>query len=116
MKKEETPPAPIAQFKDFSMDSSWVNGTVDRFTFEAKLFDNPSCFGINDGRVSKLNIANAMGRWVVNYDRGWDIKPAAAHKPYFDAVMKLLEASPRRFDSENQPLNQKPLQHESSTH
>ena len=46
------------------------------FRYWVKQFDEGSEFGINGGRVSKLTIKNEnTGKEVVNYDRGWDIKP-----------------------------------------
>lgn len=103
-------PALVAQLKNFPFDSNWVSGSVGEYTFEAKLFDDPSSFGINHGRISKLSIYNDQSRQekkdflaacIVNYDRGWDIKPSKAHKAYYAAVMALLESTPRRFDFEN---------------
>lgn len=97
----------IAEFTDFKKESNWVSGRVGRYTFEAKLFDEGSYFGIENGRVSKLTIydtelqKNKGNSWesaIVNYDRGWDIKPNKIAKPYFQAVMKLLENSPKRFN------------------
>ena len=40
----------------------------------AKVYDEGSDYGIDDGRISKLLI-EIDGIKVVNYDRGWDIKP-----------------------------------------
>lgn len=46
------------------------------FCFEAKVFEVGSSFGIHDGRISKLSIWDKnTNEIVVNYDRGWDIKP-----------------------------------------
>jgi hypothetical protein len=102
MKKGTNTPPPVADFTNFGFDSNWVSGTVGGYTFEAKLFDDPSPFGIAKGRVSKLAIYDPIAqKQVVNYDRGWDIKPADGIKAYHNAVMKLLESSPRRFDFEN---------------
>ena len=102
-----------AEFTHFGFDSNWVNGKVGIYTFEAKLFDYGSEYGINNGRVSKLSIyipenenytLDAKGfktffdRCLVNYDRGWDKKPSKEIKPYFEAVMLLCESSPARFE------------------
>ncbi len=96
-----------AEITSFPFDSNWVKGAVDKYTFEAKLFDDGSTYGINNGRVSKLSIYDEAKRLelhdffkscIVNYDRGWDIKPKKEDKPYFNAVMAALEACPRRFD------------------
>ena len=56
----------------------WKQGTIRvmgiTFQWEAKVFENPSRFGINSGRVSKLSLRRGE-KFVVNYDRGWDVKP-----------------------------------------
>ena len=39
-----------------------------------KHYEEMSCYGINNGRISKLSI-KVNGQITVNYDRGWDIKP-----------------------------------------
>ncbi len=49
-----------------------INGIV--YEWCAKVYDEPSEYGINNGRVSKLEIRK-NNRAVLNYDRGWDIKP-----------------------------------------
>ena len=98
-----------AKFTKFNKGENWVAGTVDKYNFSAKLFDEGSTFGINDGRVSKLSIHDEKVRQeqmnffvacIVNYDRGWDIEPEEEHKEYFDAVMDLLENAPKLFDED----------------
>ena len=42
--------------------------------YTKKVFDEPSKFGINDGKISKLELRQD-GEIVANYDRGWDIYP-----------------------------------------
>lgn len=53
-----------------------VNGKSYRYC--AKVYDEGSEFGINEGRISKLTIIDAndetWSRPVINYDRGWDIE------------------------------------------
>lgn len=90
-----------AVFTKYDSTSNWCKGTVGPYEFSAKVFDEPSSFGIKNGRVSKLGIGNWTNgeREVVNYDRGWDIKPTKEVKPYFNAVMKLLENAPKRFEN-----------------
>lgn len=65
----------------------WKKGTfvIDgvSFSYEAKVFNKRSRFGIDDGRISKLNIVKDDGYspclwWenvVVHYDCGWNIQP-----------------------------------------
>lgn len=95
-----------AAFTKFNNADAWVDGTVGQYRFQAKLFDEGSTFGINNGRVSKLAIwdeeirqekQNFFAGCIVNYDRGWDIKPKKTLKPFYDAVMSLLETAPKRF-------------------
>ncbi len=97
-----------AEFTKFEMGENWCEGVVGDFFFQAKSFDVGSDFGINGGRVSKLSIKRketvGNGRdWfegvVVNYDRGWDIKPKKQKgvRKAFNAVMELLENAPKRF-------------------
>ena len=76
---------------DMRKATGWVSGTVDgNITFEAKVFDNPSVFGIDDGRISKLSIRNANEEFV-NYDRGWDIEPSMPeHRKIYEAVVSTL--------------------------
>jgi len=47
----------------------WRYGQVGGFTWEAKVFGNPSMWGIADGRISKLWIYDAGGTEVYGYDR-----------------------------------------------
>ena len=64
------------------------NNNKHKYTWEVKHFDAGSSFGINNGRISKLfvlqedkqtydktNAASLFNGCVINYDRGWDIKP-----------------------------------------
>ena len=50
-----------------------LNGEV--YSYEAKVYEEGSVFGINEGRVSKLQIKDRQDRVVANYDRGWDVEP-----------------------------------------
>ena len=40
----------------------------------AKVYDEPSMYGINEGRISKLQI-KIDGVAVVEYERGWVLEP-----------------------------------------
>ena len=44
------------------------------YHYWAKVYDEGSEWGINEGRISKLTI-KIDGKTVVSYDRGWDIEP-----------------------------------------
>jgi hypothetical protein len=56
----------------------WLKGAVNRYpgyTFQAKVYDIGSVFGIGQGRISKLQVWRG-DRSAMHYDRGWDEKPA----------------------------------------
>ncbi|GFE52564.1 hypothetical protein So717_43170 [Roseobacter cerasinus] len=60
-------------------DSIWVSGRLKGFedeeiTFEAKVFDIGSKYGIDDGRISKLHVYTNGNREqpLFEYSRGWD--------------------------------------------
>jgi len=55
----------------------WTRGSIGEFNYSVKHFEEGSEFGINGGRISKLEIRR-NGKTVVNYDRGWDIHPKEA--------------------------------------
>jgi hypothetical protein len=60
--------------QDFSLE-----GTVNRYpeyTFHAKVYDIGSVHGIEQGRISKLQVRRG-DRIVMNYDRGWDQSPVS---------------------------------------
>lgn len=50
-----------------------------KYTAYIKQYDEGSEFGIAGGRISKLQIKDG-DKTVVNYDRGWDIKPETAEE------------------------------------
>lgn len=54
-----------------------VLATIDGIGFKAEIkhYDEPSQFGINGGKISKMNISRGANRCVAAYDRGWCKKP-----------------------------------------
>lgn len=63
----------------------------DEFNIEAKVFEEPSDFGIDNGKISKLRITNKTdSKQEINYDRGWDIKPhkSGSLKKVYDEFIK----------------------------
>lgn len=56
----------------------WEKGTVNVggavYAYHAKVYEVGSKFGIDGGRVSKLEMARD-GETVCSYDRGWDVEP-----------------------------------------
>lgn len=79
----------------------WVQGTASDETaiyeFCAKVYDEKSEFGINGGRVSKLGI-RYRSTPIVNYDRGWDLRPDKSCKPIYKAIMAELKKLPKIGD------------------
>lgn len=51
--------------------NGWVSGKYFDLEFEAKIYDEPSTYGINEGRISKLAIRKD-GKEIYAYDRGLD--------------------------------------------
>lgn len=65
----------ITQPRDYT---GWESGAIGKYNFEAKVYDLPSIFGINDGRVSKLHVYSMIGGEsvsIIEYDRGWGLQP-----------------------------------------
>jgi hypothetical protein len=108
MKKQLTSMGEVimkAEFTQFDNNSNWVKGKIDNYSFEAKLFDDGSRFGINGGRVSKLSIWDEKSRSKANdfiddcmtyYEREWVVEPEDID--CYESVMNLLENSPKRFE------------------
>ena len=66
------------------MTNGWHEGTIgipqnDGSSkiahYWVKAYDEGSAYGINEGKISKLQIT-IDGETVASYDRGWDIEPA----------------------------------------
>ena len=59
--------------------SSYRTGSEGEYRWEAQVFDQPSGYGINGGRVSKLWImpkgTKGVSGAVCSFDRGWETKP-----------------------------------------
>jgi len=66
----------------------WSNGKIDGYEFLVKHFENGSEYGIDEGRISKLEIRKG-GKPLVNYDRDWDKKPKDAEvKAVYEIILK----------------------------
>ncbi len=88
--------------KDNRKHSGWIEAVIDGRWVEAKVYDDPSNYGINEGRVSKIAIGktaeripgqNFFDQMAFNYDRGHDFDdlPAGA----LDSIVSQLEALPK---------------------
>ena len=86
------------KLRQFSDKSDWITGTFEGLTFHAKHFDEPSeAFGIDGGRVSKLSVYDETGSMILNYDRGWDMKPDSKYFNKVNALLRQLEQLPKRI-------------------
>lgn len=64
--------------KYYPYASNWVVGTFENrgatYRFNAKVYPEPSIYGIKEGRVSNLWVKNLkLDKEVFNYNRGFDI-------------------------------------------
>lgn len=70
----------------------WVDGYVEvlgsKIFYTAKVYDEPSRFGINKGRISKLH-CGINGTEILSYERGWDID--VKHSPYPGLAAEALK-------------------------
>ena len=78
-------------------------GMIEGYHFQAAVYDEPSVYGIDEGRISKLMVWDETKRQcrrgysrtiLMNYDRGWDIEPKAQHKSLIDELISYLENLP----------------------
>lgn len=65
----------VDKAKTRSGDGTWVDGFVNGQTFQALVFSTGSEHGIGGGRISKLWVRAKNGDILINYDRGWDVRP-----------------------------------------
>ena len=90
-KKTETLPTATLHITRDRNDFGWSLGSAEvggkTYRVQIKWFDEPSQFGIRNGRVSKLYVAGAGEGTVINFDRGWDIRPRCAEAK---AILKAV--------------------------
>lgn len=89
----------------FQDKGSWFmgkryEGEVSGYYVQAKVFSEPSKYGIAEGRISRLTVypdrAAGFNRNVANYDRSWDGGP-----PNDSRIRAVVEKTVRHFDSKN---------------
>lgn len=85
-------------------DTGWITAIIEGRWVQAKVYDEPSCYGVNDGRVSKLSIGktdsrdptrNFFDQMDYNYDRGLDFKRRTLPIATFRKILAELEALPK---------------------
>ena len=72
----------------------WSKGKITSpttgITYEywVKHYAEPSKYGINGGKISKLSIREVNNtRYLCNYDRGWDIEPTNEVKAAYEIIL-----------------------------
>jgi hypothetical protein len=79
--------------------SLWTDGrilTMEGYSFSAKMHDEPSKFGIEGGKISKLEVRKD-DEIVMNYDRGWDVDPKTPeHKEALQRIRNGLDDTPEK--------------------
>lgn len=82
--------------KGFSQGAAEVNGKF--YAVDMQWFDEPSQWGIGNGRISRLLVTSddEDGKWVIHYDRGWDVRPKDAE------TRAILKAILQEFDPDNE--------------
>ncbi len=82
----------------------WITAIICDRWVQAKVYDEPSTFGVNNGRVSKLCIGKTNRRneredffnqMCYNYDRGLDFDEAP--HGLVDEVVRRLEMLPKLY-------------------
>lgn len=85
-------------------DTGWITAEIEGRWVQAKVYDEPSSYGINNGRVSKLAVGKESFRdsnkpffdqMCYNYDRGLDFDNAP--KGLIDKIVNQLEQLPKLF-------------------
>ena len=70
----------------------WKEGAIkvrnSVFKFWIKHYDEGSCYGIDEGRISKVMLKR-NGITVCNYDRGWDVLPVDEDTETALEILKL---------------------------
>ena len=71
----------------WTIATATVNGK--RFRVQMVKFEEPSIYGIRNGRISKLWAKEENGTDNIAYDRGWSHRPATAEgKAFLKEIIK----------------------------
>jgi hypothetical protein len=84
-------------------ENNFITAIIEGRWVQAKVYDEPSTYGINDGRVSKCAIGKTSARdrnkpffdqMAFNYSRGLDFDNLPAGM--LDKIVEQLEALPKK--------------------
>lgn len=87
--------------------TGWITAVIDGRWVQAKVYDDPSDYGIDNGRVSKLAIGKTdtrdpnqdfFAQMCYNYDRGLDFKKISIKQ--VRSIVAQLETLPKLFTPE----------------
>jgi len=90
---------PVKVYYNTVDDRGWTAGRIETlsgaghyetyiYEFEAKVYDLPSKYGINEGRISKLSVKDMRtDAEIVGYDREWYLEPKRSQEY---AIVKAL--------------------------
>lgn len=88
-------------FTDFTTEDVWVHGNLfdqnEQYEFSAEVYDNPSRYGINKSRVSKLLMYDNNKNEILFYEREWVQKPTTELISYYHELLKSLDTCSKRF-------------------
>jgi hypothetical protein len=83
--------------------SGWITAIIEGRWVQAKVYDEPSVFGVNECRVSKLSIgktntrdpnSNFFDQMDYNYDRGLDFHNETLSDETLHKILKALNSLP----------------------
>jgi len=102
----------IYRIEATALKNGWIDGIINGFRFQAKIYDEDSKFGIENGRVSKLTVWDEQKRKsgsgsgdILSYDRGWDKKPSSSeNKDILWALMSYFVVFPTHKYCDELPL------------
>ena len=86
--------------------SGWITAIIEGRWVQAKVYDEPSMFGVNEGRVSKLSIGKTdaytpyssfFDQMDYNYDRGLDFKRRTLPVAVLRKIVASLETLPKQW-------------------
>lgn len=90
-----------AYFKNDKDNDIWVTGWYVKdgkgYYVNAKVYMEPSKYGINNGPVSKLSIYDEKDNIILNYDRNWDVRPTSEYREIYMEILKAV----KQFRKEN---------------
>jgi len=68
---------------------NWTTLKCGKYKVQIKHFDEPSGYGIKNGRISKLWIQDSKTKKeMANYDRGWDVRVKKGAKSVYNQILK----------------------------